>query len=382
MKTKTLITVAAILILTASLPLFSQEKKPELSGTLHAACIIKVDAARNILPGNEAMMIQYILSSSNIGGKIAKDILGVTLGPGTWDFLTVETISHSSSLPNVSTYMFRLYVDFSNFPKDLGLKPVAEEFLDALVHALRNSLEKSNDDYMEIYRHQEDFAAENAQKAEVELRALQEGLRKISGPRNLSREAILKDISSLTEELRNTKPRMSMFHARRGNLEQQIAEIQRKVEEQIKSSPILDDMKKIVDIEANRLDKIRKLVEKSQLSEENLFDAQSKLARARVELAQKEQEIKDAAGGLRISQLMEELNNINLMQAETEEKIQDLDKQLFETDMLMKSADDYDIVALKVNAARNFLEQTLGKLNEIKIGFNPIRPVVTIVGSE
>ena len=380
MKTKTLITIVTSVIFTSSIIGFSQQEKPDLSNTMEASCVVRIIVSENILPAdNFANNIFFILSSSNIGGKIAKQILGVTPESSLdWEsILRIKQISKTYySPPNcVYTILVSVNTHFSG-------KPAAEEFLFALVDAFRKSLENASADYMQLMDSQSKIAQENAKNAEIELRTLQEDLRIIAGPRNLSREAVLNNISAITEELRKEKSKLSIMAVRRENLAKQIAEIRQKVEEKIKDNLILSEMNKILAIESQKMEYINAQVKNGQLPEEKLLEAQVNLTKAKIELAQKEQEIKDAAGGRQAAQLMEELNNFNFIERENAGKTQNLEEQLAETERLIKSVDEWEIVSLKVNIAKISLEKALERANEIKRGFINIAPSVKVVGPE
>ena len=151
----------------------------------------------------------------------------------------------------------------------------------------------------------------------------------------------------------------------------------------LQKDPITLELQRIVDIQTNSLERIRALVKQKTASSAEVEDVLEKLAEARIELAKRREQISNSAGGNKLDRLNTELAEYSLNMAQNEVSTSDLKTQIAEAEAFLAKADDYELLSLKADIAKQNLEETL--LWRARLGRN-IRsiqpPDVTVIGAE
>ena len=217
----------------------------------------------------------------------------------------------------------------------------------------------------------------------MDLVRMQARLREISGSRDLSRSVILRDISNLRRQLQDIIMHQASQEIYIQATIKRIAETQSKVAKQLQKDPITLELQRIVDIQTNSLERIRALVKQKTASSAEVEDVLEKLAEARIELAKRREQISNSAGGNKLDRLNTELAEYSLNMAQNEVSTSDLKTQIAEAEAFLAKADDYELLSLKADIAKQNLEETL--LWRARLGRN-IRsiqpPDVTVIGAE
>jgi len=379
---KKLLPVLITLIFTTSALCLSQEDDTELSNTMHASCVIKIVTTPDILPWNNIEESIYsILVSSNVGGKTAKQTLEITPAQIFWQCLNVDMISSPPRYPDVYETMISLSIDLDESGVSAPA-PAVEEFLFALVEGLRQSLNKSYIGSQRIWAQQIAFAEENAATAEVQLRNLQAEqaeLRAQAGLPDLSRDAILKDANNIKTQIAQEEFNLSSMDWRRDSVLKQMRFFHEKIREE-NNNVVLKGLEELISFHEKSLDTVKKQVEEGHVSADMIVEAEEKLARAKIELAQKKQQITNDAGGDKFKQLEFQFANFEIDKAETEKRLQYLQGRLGSTEPLLQQADQFEILTLKVKVAKGALTDALYKLEETKKQLNTMAPAVVLVG--
>ena len=281
--------------------------------------------------------------------------------------------------------MFRLQVDFSEYEADTDdqIKPAAEEFMMALIDNLRSALNGTFEQYSAKLNKQVRLAYEEAQLAEEELVRMQAELRDFSVSRDLSRYAILRDISSLRQKLQTAIMNRASDETLYEATAERIAEEQARRKKLVEDDPITRELKLILDVHEKRLKDTQKLYESGSASAADLEDVKEKIIRARIELAKRQEEVSNPPGGIVLSSLNNDLVGLSTKMALARQEISSFEEQLREAEELLGKADSYELVSLKTDIARQNLEETL--LWRARLGRN-IRsiqpPDVTVIGAE
>jgi hypothetical protein len=280
------------------------------------------------------------------------------------------------------TILFSLRVDFSQASTEETIKPAAEEFMMALISNLRNALSGAFDEYRNKFKQQLDLARGEVIHAEQELVRMQAELRDISGSRDLSRQVILRDISNLRQRLQTAEMKRASDEALHEATAKRIAEEQAKRKQLVEDDPITRELKSILDVHEKRLKRIASLVASGSATPVELEDAREKIIRARIELAKRQEEVSKPPGSIVLSSLDEELANLSTKIVLARQEMNSMEEQLKETEDLLGRADRYELLSLKVDIAKQNLEETL--LWQARLGRN-IRsvqqPDVTVIGA-
>lgn len=472
--TKTTVIMLALVLLTA-VTAQSDEKpaKKEISNTQTASCLVKITADEAVLPLDE-FTVDYLLRSSGVAGKAAREVLGIS-PDGASELFEIEEVSGvnsalggygvgfggmdlwadstpGGSIPGSSTLgatpmtsstrpttpaptrtptrtpttrtrrpriptttttrrtyptrtttptrpkptltqsppsrteqtiLFRLQVDLSQASTEEPIKPAAEEFMMALIENLRSALSGAFSEYRSKLDNQLVFADNEAIRAEKQLVEMQAKLRDISGSRDLSRYAILRDISELRQKLQTNMMDMTSYKSTIEATTKQIAGERVRRMKLIENDPITREFKSIVDVHEKRLKDTQKLYDVGRASAAELEDVKEKIIRARIELAKRQEEVSKSAGGDLLSSLNQQIANLSIKENETMAQIENLQKQIAEAESLLSSADEYELVSLKADIARQNLEETLLWCARLGRNIRSVQPPdVTVIGAE
>ena len=421
--------ILLIVVLVASIPAQSanQPDTVQISSTHTASCIVKITFDPLVL-SLDNMTIDYLLHSTNIGGKVARDVLDIspdqvsnifkveTLGgttgsifpepspvrrsvptgemrmerermgqeytsstarPGSSSRISTTT----STLPSPAaeqTILFKLAV---NLPKDV--KPAAEEFMYALVDNLRSTLIRVFDDYKMRFEDQRKLAEQEATRAENDLREKQKTLREISRTRILDRDQILADIYRLRQEEKNAKSNQATNRIIIDATTQKISEILANIAEQLDNDAISIEQQKIVELIGKLLVETEKQAEAGMIPTSQVDEIKERLARARIDKATRRETLSNSIGGNLITSLNKELADRSIQVTEQEASLVSLVKQLAEAESLLEKADDYELLMLKVEMAKQNLQESILWRDRMRRQIRLLQsPMVSILGGE
>jgi len=408
-----------VVFLTAATAQSAEKPAGEISNTRRASCLVKVTADPAVLPLDYDTM-HALLCSLHVGGKAAREILGISPDK-VLDLITVEIaafldsatvlpkpverIRQSSEFepeletmgveaptsepgsssatpklqplrttggrrptptprptapaPSLSFAAEKAIILHVAVQLDENTKPAAEEFMNAVIDNLRKTLDIAFNDCRNRVRERYNLAAEETDRAEKDLVGMQQHLREISGSRDLSRLSVLSEINRLRRQIDSAKLDKARNSATIEATTKQIAEIEAKTKEQLKNDPVTNELQRMYELQIRRFENTEKLVDGGRASSAELADAEEKLARARIELAKRREEINKSEGGDRLNRLNSDLASYSLSTAQTEVLLSGLERQLAEAEELLAKADEYELLSLKADLAKRNLEETI-----------------------
>jgi len=429
------IVVLLVLLLLISVPAQSANNPAAavLSNTHVASCLVKITFDPLVLPLDD-ITIDYLLHSSSVGGKVAREVLNIspdqvsdifkiealaggagrippepslrrrsvptnmetkeydemmemermrwgdtasTTRPKSYRRAPTTTAKPPSSAAE-QTLLFWLSVELGN-----DVKPAAEEFMDALVDSLRSTLVKVFEDYKLRFNKQLQLAEQEATSAENDLREKQKTLREISRSRVLDRDSILADIYRLRQNVQTAKMNQASNQVIIDATTKRIADIQARIKKQLENDSITIELQSIVEMSGKLVIEAEKQVKAGTISSLQLDELKEKLARARIEIARRREQLSSSVGGNRIESLNKELADRSIQATQDGASIRSLEQQLVEAESLLAKADDYELLSLKADIAKQNLQESI--LWRDRTG-RQIRflqsPMVSILGGE
>ncbi len=413
------IVILLVLLLLISAPAQSANRPAaaDISNTRTASCVAKITSNPMILPLDDAT-IDYLLHSTGIGGRVAREVLNISPDQVS-DIFKVETLAGaarrilpedrrqrpegrgqktegggqkpellSSDFGHLSseqlrtaaeqTILFRLSVELGD-----GVEPVAEEFMNALVGNLRSTLIKAFGDYKLRFGEQLKLAEQEATSAETDLREKQKTLREISRSRVLDRDKILADIYRLRQNVQTAKMNQASNQVIIDATTRRIAETQAKIMEQLENDSITIELQKIVELIGRLLIEAEKQFRAGTISSPQLDEIKEKLARARIEIAIRRESLSNSIGGNLIESLNKELADRSITAAQDEASIRSLERQLVEAESLLAKADDYELLSLKADVAKQTLQESILWRDRTSRQIRLLQPpMVSILGGE
>lgn len=253
----------------------------------------------------------------------------------------------------------------------------------ALIENLRSALRGAFDQYSDKLNQQLKLADKEAIQAEQQLILMQRELRDISGSHDLSRNVILRDISELRQKLQSAIMQVEEDETLYKETAKQIAETQVKMKNLLSSDTITKELTGLVETHTKQLAIMDAEYRSGKLPLLQIGEMREKLTRAKIELAQRLEQVSKSAGGDRINSLNQQLSDYMIQGTRAEAKINSLERQLEEAKGLLAKADRYELLSLKADIARQSLEETL--LWQARLGRNnrSIQPPdVTVIGAE
>ena len=427
------IVIFLIIVIFASVPAQSanQREAAQISSTHTASCLVKITFDPLVL-SLDSIIIDYLLHSTSVGGRITREIVGIspeqfsdifiieTLGGDTgralpepstmrrttptgmneYDYGMMREMERvgreytaSTARPGSSrrtsttaapspvaeqTILFKLAV---NLPENA--KPVAEEFMYALVDGLRSTLVKVFEDYKLRFENQLKLADQEAARAESDLREKQKTLREISRSRVLDREQILADIYRLRQEVQSAKMDQTSNQVTIDATTNRISELREKITEQLENDSISIEQQKIIDLIGKLLVEAEKQAKAGRITASQVDEIKEKLARARIEKATRRESLSKSLGGNLIESLNKELADRSIQATQQEASLASLDKQLVEAESLLAKADDYELLSLKAEMAKQSLQEAILWRDRTSRQIRLLQlPMVSILGVE
>jgi hypothetical protein len=406
------IVVLLVLILLISVPAQSANKPAtaELSNTHVASCLVKVTFDPLVLPLDN-ITIDYLLHSSSVGGKVTREVLNISPDQVS-DIFKIEALagaagrilpqdrrrktegrgqrsellssdfgllsSEQMSFATEQTLLFWLSVKLGN-----DVKPAAEEFMDALVDSLRGTLVKVFEDYKLRFNNQLQLAEQEATNAEKDIRDKQKTLREISRSRVLDRDSILADIYRLRQDVQTANMNQASDQVIIDATTKRIADIQARIKKQLENDLITIELQSIVEMSGKLVIEAEKQVKAGTISSLQLDEIKEKLVRARIEIARRREQLSSSVGGNLIESLNKELADRSIRATQDEASIRSMEQQLAEAESLLAKADDYELLSLKADIAKQNLQESIlwRDRTSRQIRFLQL-PMVSILGGE
>jgi hypothetical protein len=395
MKMNKIAVIFIAMILCIAQSAFSAEKpKPQasgpISGTYQASCVIRIIADDTVFNSQMLQNISFILNSSGIGAAAAKDILGYDAKDISDDFVQrmvgvigISPLPAPASPSNGSDhiYTFGLEINVLNGNDSGDPRPAAREFMQSLIDGLKKNLDKSFMEYGDRLNQQIKIAGEDANKAEKDFYGMQERLRILSGSRDLSRKTILADINSIQTRIEALEMDEADNEIYLKDLPKQIESLRQNTELKIANDDISREFSDMVAEAQKQMDSVQKLVETGNASAQDLANAREKLFKARIELAQRREELRASLGGNRIERLNEELTDRLSRSNRFDQLRAFLLNQRIKAEELLKKTDGYEVLSIKADIAKQSLRQALERLESLKQSANLMPPTITVMGN-
>ena len=280
------------------------------------------------------------------------------------------------------TLLFGLVVNFDTpWPVQkptVEARPAAEEFMRALVAYLQENLIRVWGEQRMRLDSQEKTAQEEAVRSQQILEDYQQQLRALAGSRNLSRTEILSRCDSLRNKLEATQMDAATDELMLKSISEQIAQTQEKMAAQIKEDSVTTELERILQIQKELYAEVREHQGRAEVA-----DALEKVTRARIELAQRREQLSKTAGGDKINSLNNRVADLSLRITQADAQRKRFDQQLTEAEELLTKADTYELLSLKADLERQNLQQALVWRDAISRQIRLLQePLVSVLGGQ
>jgi len=202
-------------------------------------------------------------------------------------------------------------------------------------------------------------------------------------PADVSEEALVADKHNLVRDRQRLEMDIARLEARRSAIEQQIVKINEETGSKVKDDTVTVELQRLLELQIQHLDNVKKLVQVGRTSQTDLADAEERLARARIELAKRREELTKLAGGDQVARYNIELADMMIDLAEKKAELDIVGKQLKETEKQLTMLTAVDPAITRIRLAMQALEVAEQRLSELKTRLANLQPpAVTVLGAD
>lgn len=200
---------------------------------------------------------------------------------------------------------------------------------------------------------------------------------------DVSEEALVADKHNLVRDRQRLEMDIARLEARRSAIEQQIAKTNDETTSIVKGDTVTVELQRLLELQIQHLENVKKLVEVGSTSHTDLADAEERLARARIELAKRREELTKLAGGDQVARYNIELADMMIELAGKKAELDVVGKQLKETERQVTMLSAVDPAITRIRLAMQALEVAEQRLSELKTRLANLQPpAVTVLGAE
>jgi len=202
-------------------------------------------------------------------------------------------------------------------------------------------------------------------------------------PLEVPEEILLNEKNGLLTEKQNLEMELARLQSRMPAIEDQIMRIRMEVDEKVQRDEVSEELRKILDVQVKYLEGVKKLVDNGSVSSNELADAEEKLARAKIELARRREQIGTSAGADQLAKFSNELATLTIDKAEKRAMLEIVSDQLNRIEQQLTASTIFDPQISQIRLAVRALEiadKRVNELNALTLSVEP--PTVSVLGAE
>jgi hypothetical protein len=202
-------------------------------------------------------------------------------------------------------------------------------------------------------------------------------------PLDIPVEMLLSEKSNLLREKQNLEMEIARLQGRRPAIDEQIMRIKKEIDQKIQDDQVSEELRKILALQVQYLEEIKKLTDVGRASNNEVADAEEKLARARIELARRREQIGASAGTDQLAKFSNELAMQAIDMAEKKAMLEIVSNQLDRTEQQLTAGDISDPQISRIRMAMQALEVAERRVNELNARLVNLQlPTVSVLGGE
>ncbi|MEN6427443.1 MAG: hypothetical protein ABFE13_18985 [Phycisphaerales bacterium] len=186
----------------------------------------------------------------------------------------------------------------------------------------------------------------------------------------------------LTRAIRTLELGMVSMEARRKAMYMQIEEARQQAVKKLAEDTVTQELEKLVKISTSHLEMLQQQAATGQIPQAEMAPAQESVARARIELARRREELTKLTGGGRIEQYESELSEMTIDEAESRARLEVLRGQLGQVQGQLTQALTFDPEAARIRVAQETLYTANRRIGELETRLATLQtPTVTAIGA-
>lgn len=222
---------------------------------------------------------------------------------------------------------------------------------------------------------------ENHQKIQKFLESIKMDI-PIGTPSDIPEEMLIGEKNDLLAEKQNLEMELARLQSRMPAIEEQIRRIKDEVDEKVRQDEVSEELRKILDMQVKRLEGFKKLVDDGDING-GVADTEEKIARAKIELARRREQIGLSAGADQLAKFSSELATLAIDMAEKRAVLNIVGDQLNRTEQQLTASAVFDPQVSQIRLAVRALEIADKRVNELNaLTLNVQPPMVSVLGAE
>jgi hypothetical protein len=334
-----------------------------------ARCLLKVSCDPSILSLDYRMM-KHLWLSTGVLNKAYRDVLNDPNSSECWGYIF---LINDAGAPVDTMYSVAI-------PRDYGKE---KEILAAAVGNLKSTLSKMVDQEQEKLRKQFIQTNERCQDMENQVADMQAEVRGITQEGITNCQEIQKKIGDVLDRLRDTEMNIQYSDNRIGEFRRQKEELQVMIERAVAADTVTEELKGIVKGAEESAALIEQLYKEGRTPADKIQEAKERLARAKIELAKRVDEVRANAGQ---GQLVDIDNKIASAASQISEFKLRNDFMLSEyarTRELLAKCDKLVLLEMKLDAAKRSFQDVLKLRENLSTQLSMLQPLsVSVIGMD
>ena len=202
-------------------------------------------------------------------------------------------------------------------------------------------------------------------------------------PSDIPVEMLLSQKNDLLREKQNLEMELARLQGRMPAIDEQIMRIKREIDQKIEDDQVSGELRKILALQVKYLEEIKKLTDVGRASNNEVADAEEKLARARIELARRREQIGVSAGTDQLAKFSNELAMQAIDMAEKKAMLEIVSNQLNRTEQQLTAVDISDPQISRIRMATQALDIAERRINVLNARLVNLQiPTVSVLGGE
>ena len=223
---------------------------------------------------------------------------------------------------------------------------------------------------------------ENHQKIQEFLKSMTKNS-PVGIPPEAPTDMLMSEKYDLLREKQNLEREIARLKARPPAIEDQIMRTKAEIQEKIKDDPVSHELNHILELQRQQLEAVKRLVDDGRSSAVELADAEEKLARTRIEIAQRRELLSKSAGGDQLVKFSNELATLTVDLAEKQAMLKVINDQLDQTEQQLMVATISDLQVTRIRQATQILEDADRRVNELNSRMADLQPpTVSVIGGD
>jgi DNA repair exonuclease SbcCD ATPase subunit len=199
-------------------------------------------------------------------------------------------------------------------------------------------------------------------------------------PLEVPEEMLLSEKNNLLRENQNLEMELARLQGRMPAIEEQIMRIKKEIDQKVNADQVSEELRNIIVLQEKYLEEYKRLIENDTASLSGLAE---KLARAKIELARRREQIGVSAGADQLAKFSNELATLAIDTAEKKAMLQIVSNQLNRIEQQLTASTTLDPQVSQIRLAVRALEIADKRVNELNtLALNVQPPTVSVLGAE